>query len=95
MGSIAEAIADRVIVTSDNPRTEAPKAILDDIRDGMERPDRAEWIVDRRDAIRFAGRSAASGDIVLVAGKGHEPYQVVGTSRIRLDDREEVRRWFA
>ena len=94
MGSIAEAIADRVIVTSDNPRTEAPEAILDDIRDGMERPDRAEWIVDRRDAIRFAGRSVASRDIVLVAGKGHEPYQVIGTNRIHFDDREEVRRWF-
>jgi UDP-N-acetylmuramoyl-L-alanyl-D-glutamate--2,6-diaminopimelate ligase len=94
MGFIAEAIADRVIVTSDNPRTEAPEAILDDIRDGMEQPDRAEWIVDRRDAIRFAGCSAASGDIVLVAGKGHEPDQVIGTDRIHLDDREEVRRWF-
>jgi len=95
MGSITEAIADRVIVTSDDPRTEAPEAILDDMRDGMERPDRAEWIVDRRDSIRFAGRSLASGDIVLVAGKGHEPYQAVGTNRIYLDDREEVRRWFA
>ncbi len=94
MGSIAEVIADRVIVTSDNPRTEAPEAILDDIRDGMERPDRAEWITDRRDAIRFAGRSVASGDIVLVAGKGHEPYQVIGINRIRLSDREEVKRWF-
>ncbi|MFV1979537.1 MAG: glutamate ligase domain-containing protein, partial [Rhodothermia bacterium] len=95
MGSIVEAIADRVIVTSDDPRTEAPEAILDDTRDGMERPDRAEWIVVRRDYIRFAGRSLASGDIVLVAGKGHEPYQAVGTNRIHLDDREEVRRWFA
>jgi UDP-N-acetylmuramoyl-L-alanyl-D-glutamate--2,6-diaminopimelate ligase len=95
MGSIAEAYADRVIVTSDNPRNEAPDAILDDIRDGMERPEEAEWIVDRREAIRFAGRSAASGDIVLVAGKGHEPYQVIGTKRIHFDDREEVERWFA
>jgi len=60
----------------------------------MGRPGRAEWIVDRRDAIRFAGRSASSRDIVLVAGKGHEPYQVIGTNRIHLSDREEVRKWF-
>ena len=94
MGSIAEAVADRVIVTSDNPRTEAPEAILDDIRDGMERPERAEWIVDRSEAIQFVGRSAASGDIVLVAGKGHEPYQAIGGSRVHFDDREEVKKWF-
>ena len=94
MGSIAEAVADRVVVTSDNPRKEAPEAILDDIRDGMERPERAEWIVDRREAIQFVGRSAASGDIVLVAGKGHEPYQVIGTDRVHFDDRMEVRQWF-
>jgi UDP-N-acetylmuramoyl-L-alanyl-D-glutamate--2,6-diaminopimelate ligase len=94
MGSIAEAYADRVVVTSDNPRNEAPDAILGDIEKGMERPEEAVWIADRREAIRFTGRSVASRDVVLVAGKGHEPYQIIGSNRVHFDDREEVMRWF-
>ena len=94
MGEIAEAYADRIIVTSDNPRTEDPQKILDDIRAGMERPADAFWEVDRRAAIQLAAEKAAPGDVVLVAGKGHEPYQVIGTTTIPFDDREEVRRWF-
>lgn len=89
MGRIAEAHADRVIVTSDNPRTESPEAILEDIKAGMKHPDEAFWIVNRREAIRHAASVAAEGDVVLIAGKGHEDYQVIGTGRIHFDDREE------
>ncbi|PEN13259.1 UDP-N-acetylmuramoyl-L-alanyl-D-glutamate--2,6-diaminopimelate ligase [Longibacter salinarum] len=94
MGSLAETLADRVIVTSDNPRTEEPEAILNDIRRGMSRPAEAEWIVDRDEAIQFAAENAAPGDVVLIAGKGHETYQVIGTSRRAFDDREKARSYF-
>lgn len=90
MGKIAEAHADRVIVTSDNPRTESPEAILDAIRNGMVHPEKASWIVNRREAITYASFSANEGDVVLIAGKGHEDYQVIGTERIHFDDREEA-----
>jgi UDP-N-acetylmuramoyl-L-alanyl-D-glutamate--2,6-diaminopimelate ligase len=95
MGAIAERLADRVVVTSDNPRTEDAAAILDDIRTGMRRPDEADWITDRREAIRFAGDNAARGDVVVIAGKGHETYQVIGQNEVHFDDREEVRRWYS
>ncbi|GIV60099.1 MAG: UDP-N-acetylmuramoyl-L-alanyl-D-glutamate--2,6-diaminopimelate ligase [Rhodothermaceae bacterium] len=95
MGAIAERYADRVIVTSDNPRTEDPEKILNDIRRGMDRPTEALWIVDRREAIRQAAARAAPGDVVLIAGKGHETYQIIGTEKLPFDDREEARRSFA
>jgi UDP-N-acetylmuramoyl-L-alanyl-D-glutamate--2,6-diaminopimelate ligase len=95
MGRIAETLADRVIVTSDNPRTEDPGAILEDIKTGMAHPRNALWIVNRRDAIREAAEKTTAGDVVLIAGKGHEPYQVIGTERIHFDDREEALAAFA
>jgi UDP-N-acetylmuramoyl-L-alanyl-D-glutamate--2,6-diaminopimelate ligase len=94
MGSIAERYADRVVVTSDNPRTEDPEAIMNDIRRGMNEPSRAQWIVNRRDAICWTAERARPGDVVLVAGKGHETYQIVGTKRTQFDDREEVVKCF-
>ena len=94
MGSLAEKLADCVVVTSDNPRTEDPEAILAEIRRGMDDPTRAAWIVDRRAALAYAAAHAAPGDAVLVAGKGHEPYQVVGTETVHFDDREEVQALF-
>jgi len=95
MGAIAERLADEVIVTSDNPRTEDPTSILQDIRQGMANPDRALWIVDRREAIREAARRAKAGDVVLIAGKGHETYQVIGREKLPFDDRQIVREGFA
>ncbi|MEM1094430.1 MAG: UDP-N-acetylmuramoyl-L-alanyl-D-glutamate--2,6-diaminopimelate ligase [Bacteroidota bacterium] len=95
MGGIAERYSDRAIVTSDNPRTEDPEAILAAIRDGMTRPTDAISLVDRRAAIEEAERQAAPGDVVLIAGKGHETYQIIGTEKRHFDDREEVRRAFA
>jgi UDP-N-acetylmuramoyl-L-alanyl-D-glutamate--2,6-diaminopimelate ligase len=91
MGGIAARLADHVIVTSDNPRTEDPERILDDIVAGMPAGTRYERIEDRRAAIASALEHASrTGDVVLLAGKGHETYQVRGTSRVQFDEREVV-----
>lgn len=95
MGAVAERFADHLIVTSDNPRTEDTARIMQDIRTGLADPDRAFLITDRGEAIAEAGRLARPGDIVLVAGKGHETRQIVGTESRRFDDREAVRAAFA
>jgi UDP-N-acetylmuramoyl-L-alanyl-D-glutamate--2,6-diaminopimelate ligase len=89
MGGIAQELADIAIVTSDNPRSEDPAAILAEIVTGM-RPD-VPQIVDRREAIRHAIRLAKPGDAVVIAGKGHEDYQIFADKTIHFDDREEAR----
>ena len=91
MGKIAAELADLVVVTSDNPRTEDPQKILQDIVAGI--PDTAKPIVieDRAKAIAFAIENARPGDGVLIAGKGHEDYQILGTEKIHFDDREQAR----
>ena len=91
MGQIAAQLADLVVVTSDNPRTEDPERILQDILVGI--PAAVEPIVisDRATAIRTAIQRAQSGDAVLIAGKGHEDYQILGTEKIHFDDREQAR----
>jgi UDP-N-acetylmuramoyl-L-alanyl-D-glutamate--2,6-diaminopimelate ligase/murE/murF fusion protein len=87
MGRIAAKLADRVILTSDNPRNEDPEAILDEIEAGME--GRAHLrIADRAEAIRQAVEGLGKGDILLVAGKGHEQYQEVGGRKLHFSDRE-------
>lgn len=91
MGSIAERLADHVIVTNDNPRTEDPMTIFADIRRGMADPDRSEWEFDRKTAIRQGVQAAGPDGIVVVAGKGHENYQINGTEVIPFDDREVLR----
>lgn len=91
MAQAAEARADRVVVTSDNPRTEDPRQIFADIRSGFQRPQEVLFEADRAAAIDLAIRQAESGDTVLLAGKGHEDYQILGTRRIHLDDRELAR----
>jgi UDP-N-acetylmuramoyl-L-alanyl-D-glutamate--2,6-diaminopimelate ligase len=90
MGAAAEEGADIAIVTSDNPRTEDPEQILDDIEQGMT-PGRHERIEDRRQAIDRALRIAHNGDVVLLAGKGHETYQIRGTTKAPFDEKEIVR----
>jgi UDP-N-acetylmuramoyl-L-alanyl-D-glutamate--2,6-diaminopimelate ligase len=91
MGAIATRLADRVIVTSDNPRTENPLTIAQTIVNGFD----ADIELDRRAAIRRAIDEARAGDTVVVAGKGHETYQIVGTESRPFDDRDEVRIAFA
>ena len=91
MGAIATRLADRVIVTSDNPRTENPLTIAQSIVNGFN----ADIELDRRAAIRRAIDEARAGDVVVVAGKGHETYQIVGTESHPFDDRDEVRIAFA
>jgi UDP-N-acetylmuramoyl-L-alanyl-D-glutamate--2,6-diaminopimelate ligase len=90
MRAAAEKIADRVVVTSDNPRTENPLAIIDRIMKGVR--DRSKFTIepDRRAAIAKAIGMARPGDVVLLAGKGHEDYQIIGDRRFHLDDREEA-----
>jgi len=87
MGAAAERLADRVIVADDNPRTEDPDRIVSDILSGMKHPEAAMVIRDRRAAIVHALAEAEAGDIVLIAGKGHEDYQIVGTERFLFSDR--------
>ena len=88
--------SDRVIITSDNPRFEDPQAIIDDMLAGLDEEQRTKVIsiVDRREAIRAAVMMAASGDVILVAGKGHEPYQEIKGEKTHFDDHEEVRAAF-
>jgi UDP-N-acetylmuramoyl-L-alanyl-D-glutamate--2,6-diaminopimelate ligase len=90
MGAAAERCADRVILTSDNPRSEDPQAILDQILAGFAEPARAMCVPERAEAIEAAIRSAAPDDLVLVAGKGHEDYQEIGSTRHTFSDRVQV-----
>lgn len=87
MGAIAERLADRVIVTDDNPRTENPERIVGDILAGMGQPRAVTVIRDRRAAILHTLAEALAGDVVLIAGKGHEDYQIIGTERRPFSDR--------
>ena len=107
MAEVAARGSDIAIATSDNPRSEDPEQILDDVRSGLVKVHEHEWskaeaknaigkgcvvISDRREAIQFAVEILRPGDLLLVAGKGHEDYQILGTGRIHFDDREELRK---
>ena len=95
MGAIASRDASIAIFTSDNPRTEDPEAILDEMIAGLPPEARYLRIADRGEAIRAAAMLARPGDIVLLAGKGHETYQIVGDERRHFDDREQIERIFS
>lgn len=88
--------ADQVILTSDNPRHEDPEAILNDMLAGLDEEDRRKTLVitDRRQAIRTACTLAQAKDVILVAGKGHEDYQIIGDVKHHFDDHEEIRSCF-
>ncbi|MBI5814486.1 MAG: UDP-N-acetylmuramoyl-L-alanyl-D-glutamate--2,6-diaminopimelate ligase [Nitrospinae bacterium] len=96
MGRAAWTLSDHVVVTSDNPRTEDPEKIIEEILGGINREENRagalEVIPDRREAIRAAARAAREGDLLLIAGKGHEDYQIVGRVKSHFDDREEARK---
>lgn len=87
MGAAAAELADRIVLTDDNPRTEDPEAIVRDIRSGMHDHPQVTVLHDRRAAMRHAIERAKPGDVVLVAGKGHEPEQIVGTETRPFSDR--------
>ncbi|MCL2027370.1 MAG: UDP-N-acetylmuramoyl-L-alanyl-D-glutamate--2,6-diaminopimelate ligase [Bacteroidales bacterium] len=92
MARIACKMSDKVILTSDNPRTENPQTILDEMNQGVEQQDKSKvlTIVNREEAIRTACMLACSGDIILVAGKGHEKYQEINGVRHHFDDKEKL-----
>ena len=90
MGRIAGDYSDLVIVTSDNPRTEAPEKIIDDVMQGITRHASVLREVDRKKAIENAINSARQDDVILIAGKGHEDYQVIGKEKKHFSDREIV-----
>jgi UDP-N-acetylmuramoyl-L-alanyl-D-glutamate--2,6-diaminopimelate ligase len=94
MARVVEQWADRIVVTSDNPRTEQPQAIIKDIMAGFKNPNAEELTVeaDRRRAIELAIESAGPDDIVLLAGKGHETYQIIGTTKSDFSDKDIARR---
>lgn len=91
MGGVAAAMADTVVITDDNPRSEPPAGIVADIQNGLPRDANAIVIHDRTTAIRHALTQATAGDVVLVAGKGHENYQIVGTERRTFSDTAVIR----
>lgn len=91
MGRTAYELSDKVFVTSDNPRTEKPEAIIEEITDGLPSENLFK-ITDRTQALKSALNSAATGDTVLAAGKGHEKYQILGTQKIYYDEREIIRK---
>jgi UDP-N-acetylmuramoyl-L-alanyl-D-glutamate--2,6-diaminopimelate ligase len=90
MGRVAARLADKVVVTSDNPRSEKPEAIIEEIVAGLDENGRRKTTVepDRRSAIESAIASASEGDVVVIAGKGHETYQIIGDRRVHFDDAE-------
>mgnify|MGYP004575016991 CR=1 FL=1 len=94
MARIAAEFSDMAIFTSDNPRSEDPEAILSEMKAGVEGVGKYLSITDRREAIKTAAALAAPGDIILIAGKGHETYQVIKGETHHLDDREEILKYF-
>jgi UDP-N-acetylmuramoyl-L-alanyl-D-glutamate--2,6-diaminopimelate ligase len=91
MARVAESLADRVVFTTDNPRNEPPEEIIADMVTGLDEPERAEVVADRDEAIRRAILESHSGDIVLIAGKGHETWQEAGGRKIPFSDEDSVR----
>ena len=94
MGGMAAKMGDIAIFTSDNPRTENPEQILREMEEGVEAGDRYLKITDRHEAIKTAVMLAEPRDIILLAGKGHEDYQIVGTEKLPFNDKAVVKEWF-
>ena len=94
MGMIASKYSDYVIYTSDNPRTEDPQKIMDDILSGVSN-NNYEVELDRKKAIVKALDMIKENDVVLILGKGHEDYQIIGHEKIHLDDAEEVKNYLS
>lgn len=95
MGKVVDALSDVVVLTSDNPRTEDPKVIMDGVMMGIRRRENIYIDPDRRHAIANALSMAKANDVVLIAGKGHEEYQIIGTTKHHFSDQEVVREFIA
>ena len=91
MASVASLRSDLTVITSDNPRTEDPKTILSEVEAGIVAGHPSVRIEDRIEAIHYAIHEAKAGDTVVIAGKGHEDYQIIGREKIHMDDREIAR----
>ena len=92
MAQAAEKHANKIIITSDNPRSEDPNAIIADVVAGLSQPEKAHTEADRATAIRYAIDNAAQNDVILIAGKGHEDYQIIGNKRIDFCDRSYIQK---
>lgn len=92
MGEAAEKGADHIVITTDNSRTEAPQAIADDIISGLQHPENAVCEADREKAIRYCLTTASPDDLIIVAGKGHEDYQIIGTTKTDYNERAVLAR---
>ena len=92
MGEVSGKYSDFSIITSDNPRNEDPQAIIDDIKIGMAKTD-GEYIdiIDRKEAIRYAIMNAQEGDVIILAGKGHEDYQEINGKKYHMDERDLIK----
>ncbi|MCI5763240.1 MAG: UDP-N-acetylmuramyl-tripeptide synthetase, partial [Actinobacillus porcinus] len=95
MAQIAEKMADKVMVTDDNPRTEDPVKIMADIKTGFAYPENVQFIHHREEAIKTAIQSADKNDVILVAGKGHEDYQIIGTEKHHFSDQETAKKYLS
>ena len=92
MGKIAGGLADFSVITSDNPRTENPSAIIEMIVEGIKQTDAEYEVVEnRRDAIKYALTHAEKDDVIILAGKGHETYQILNNGTIHFDEREVIK----
>jgi len=95
MGRIAFELADEVVLTDDNPRSEDPESIVGEILGGIATPEAVRIVHDRAAAIRGALDRSRAGDVVLIAGKGHEDYQIYGAQRRAFSDQAVARCYFA
>ena len=98
MGALALQLADKIVVTSDNPRTEDPELIIDEIFTALQTVPEGKQVVrlsDRREAINYALAYAADNDVILIAGKGHENYQILKDRTIHFDDKEVVMEYWS
>ena len=91
MGEVSGRLADLTIITSDNPRFEEPQDIIDDIKTGIGKTNgKYVEICDRKEAIKYAVEHGQPGDVIVLAGKGHEDYQIIGTTKYHFSDKEEI-----
>jgi UDP-N-acetylmuramoyl-L-alanyl-D-glutamate--2,6-diaminopimelate ligase len=97
MAKVVERLADFVIVTSDNPRTEKPQDIINEIVTGLKNPDSPKITIepDRKKAIALAVKTAGKDDIILIAGKGHEDYQIIGKQKFPFSDKQIAQEYLA